>query len=179
MSEEKKSWYVLQFKPNAHKIAQRNLNQQKFETFLPLEEITKCQNKKFISSKRPLFPGYMFVSFDKEKNPWNKINSTFGVSKLLIFNYKPCVVPQTIIANIMSQCNSDGTLLPPKQFYKGDSVRLNSGPFNNFLAIIDSIEENQRIWVLINLIGKETRALVNTKKISVPNKILNSNNQRQ
>ena len=157
MSEDKKLWYVLQFKPNAHKIAQRNLSQQNFETFLPLEEVTKYKNRKFISSKRPLFPGYMFVSFDKEKTPWHKINCTFGVNKLLILNNKPCIIPRTVIASIMSQCNSEGVLLPPKQFCKGDSVSINSGPFSNFIATIEKYETDQRIWILMDLMGRKTK----------------------
>ena len=39
------SWYVVQFKPNSHKIALRNLQRQGFETFLPMHEVTRsyCQ----------------------------------------------------------------------------------------------------------------------------------------
>ena len=32
-------WSVLQFKPNAYKLAEHNLNQQKFKTFLPFEKL--------------------------------------------------------------------------------------------------------------------------------------------
>jgi len=35
-----KEWFILQFKPNAHHQANNNLNQQGFETFLPLNNIT-------------------------------------------------------------------------------------------------------------------------------------------
>ena len=40
-SEIIKSWAIVQFKPNAHKIAERNLKQQGMETFLPYENLTK------------------------------------------------------------------------------------------------------------------------------------------
>ncbi|MDA8751065.1 hypothetical protein N9M77_05910 [Planktomarina temperata] len=34
-------WYIVQFKPNSHKIAVSNLLRQGFETFLPMHEVTQ------------------------------------------------------------------------------------------------------------------------------------------
>ena len=33
-----KEWFILQFKANSHHQAAKNLNQQGFETFLPLHD---------------------------------------------------------------------------------------------------------------------------------------------
>ena len=74
------SWYIVQFKPNSHKIAVRNLQRQGFETFLPMHEVTRRTVVKFETVIRPLFAGYMFVACDPEKAPWRQINSTYGVS---------------------------------------------------------------------------------------------------
>ena len=38
MSKFSGLWSILQFKPNAHKLTERNFNQQKFKTFLPFEK---------------------------------------------------------------------------------------------------------------------------------------------
>tara|TARA_B100000780_G_scaffold142912_1_gene99988 strand:- start:75 stop:584 length:510 start_codon:yes stop_codon:yes gene_type:complete len=165
MSKISKLWAILQFKPNAYKLAERNLNQQDFETFLPFEEVTRYKNKQFISTQRPLFPGYMFVAFERENTPWHRINSTYGVSKLLTLNSEPYLVPNTLITDIMARCNQAGLLLPQKQFSKDDSVRLVSGPFDNFLATVESIDENQRVWILIDLMGQATRTLVKAEKL--------------
>ena len=48
-------WFLLQFKPNSHGIAESNLNRQGFDTFLPYEEITEYHNNKLKTIKRPLF----------------------------------------------------------------------------------------------------------------------------
>jgi len=165
MYEVSKLWTILQFRPNAHKLAERNLNRQGFETFLPFIEATKYKNKQIISTHRPLFPGYMFVAFEKEDTPWHKINCTYGVSKLLTLNSAPYLVPNTLIADIMARCNQARILLPQKQFSKDDTVRLVSGPFDNFLATVESIDENQRVWVLIDLMGQATRTLVKAEKL--------------
>ena len=56
------SWYIVQFKPNGHKIAVRNLQRQGFGTFLPMHEVTRRTVVKFETVIRPLFAGYMFVA---------------------------------------------------------------------------------------------------------------------
>jgi len=165
VSKFTKSWAIVQFKPNAHKLAERNLRQQRFETFLPFEEITKSKSGKFISIKRPLFPGYMFVACEKENIAWHKISCTYGVSKLLTFNHEPYLVSQALITAIMLRCNSAGVLLSQKQFSKDDRVLLVSGPFDNFVATVEAIDQNQRVWVLIDIMGQATRTLVQAEKL--------------
>lgn len=61
------TWFLAQLKPNSVKIAERNLKRQGFRTFLPVEEVTKRANSKFVTAVRPMFPGYIFVSFDATK----------------------------------------------------------------------------------------------------------------
>ena len=165
MTRNSKSWAILQFKPNAHKLAERNLNQQGFETFLPLEAIPKLQKQKYISIQRPLFPGYMFVAFEKKNTSWHKIKNTYGVSKLLTLNGEPYIVPDIIITGIMGQCNQSNVLHKKKIYLKGDRVQIMNGPFANFLATIDSTDKDQRVWALIDLMGQTTRVLVMNKKL--------------
>ena len=56
MSDIIKYWTILQFKPNAHKLAQRNLNQQGYETFLPFEEVVKKQKTTNDINTAPTIP---------------------------------------------------------------------------------------------------------------------------
>ncbi|MDB0073747.1 hypothetical protein N9F00_04115 [Planktomarina temperata] len=63
------SWYIVQFKPNSHKIAVRNLQRQGSETFLPMHEVTWRTVVKFETVIRPLFAGYMFVARRPRDSP--------------------------------------------------------------------------------------------------------------
>ena len=74
-----KEWFILQFKPNSHHQATKNLTRQGFETFLPLHDTTFRKSSRFINTVQPLFPGYMFIKFDEAETEWQKINSTYGV----------------------------------------------------------------------------------------------------
>ena len=92
------SWYIVQFKPNSHKIAVRNLERQGFDTFLPMHEVTRCTAAKFETVTSPPFRGYMFVACDLEKAQWRQLNSTYGVSRMLSFAEGPKPIPEALIA---------------------------------------------------------------------------------
>ena len=59
------TWFFAQFKPNCHRIAERNLERQGFQSLLPMQEETRRVRGKFTALMRPLFPGYLFVAFGK------------------------------------------------------------------------------------------------------------------
>ena len=163
------NWYLIQFKKNSHRIAERNLNKQGFETFLPLQDFTSRRRFKFISSIKPLFPGYMFVSIKSDGAPWYKINSTLGVSRLICQDGLPKRVPTEVVSGLISRCDSFGKLLPPVVLRSGDSVKIQSGALANFIAKVESIDSDRRIWVLMNLMGQTSRVQVPSEQIKLLN----------
>jgi transcriptional antiterminator RfaH len=152
-----KEWFVLQFKPNSHYQATKNLNRQEFETFLPLHDITLRKASRFVTITKPLFPGYMFVSFDKADTKWHKINNTYGVSRLLTYNSTLKSISSTFVDNLMKRYDSSGKLIPILKMRKGDKVKILEGPFANFIAQVEKYETEQRIWVLMDLMGRKTK----------------------
>ena len=95
-----KKWYIAQIKPNSYHSATQNLERQGFETFLPKMKITQKKENKFFFKNVYVFPGYMFVYFDPHIISWIKINSTYGVSKILTFNKKPAVISSDLILEL-------------------------------------------------------------------------------
>ena len=152
-----KKWFILQFKPNSHRLAKLNLHRQGFKSFLPMHEYTKFKYNRYVSNLRPLFPGYMFVAFNPESGPWKQINCTTGVSKLVSFGNQPKPVPLDLMSGLMSRCDADGKLLPSKRLNKGDTVEILMGPFANYIAKVETIDADQRVWVLMELMGQLTR----------------------
>ena len=160
-----KSWFLAQLKPNCAHIADRNLKQQGFRTFLPMEEGTQNRKGRFIPTLRPMFPGYLFVSFDIEGGLWRTICSTPGITRLVSFGNEPAMVPLDIVNQLMLRCDSAGKLLPPKMFKPGDQVRIASGPFVNFVTTINNIAPDQRVWVLMDIMGRQTRMAVGVDQL--------------
>ena len=151
-----KEWYILQFKSNSHHLAAKNLTQQGFETFLPLHDTTSRRTSRFINTSKPLFPGYMFIRFDKVESEWHKINSTYGVSHLITFNSILKSVPTIFVDHLMKRYDLSGKLLPIQKLKKGDQVTVLKGPFANFIATVEKYEADQRIWILMDLMGRKT-----------------------
>ena len=163
------NWYLIQFKRNSHRIAERNLNQQGFRTFLPLQDFTTRRRSKFLTRIKPLFPGYMFVRIKLDATPWHKINSTLGVSRLICYNGLPTKVPTEVVSGLISRCDGFGRLLPPTEVQSGDPVEIQSGALANFIAKVETIDSNRRIWVLLDIMGQITRVQVTSKQIKLLN----------
>ena len=152
-----KEWFILQFKSNSHHQATKNLNRQGFETFLPLHDTTFRKSSRFINTVQPLFPGYMFIAFDRAETNWHKINYTYGVSRLITFNSNLKSIPTTFVNSLMKRYDLSGKLLPIKKFKEGDQVKVLKGPFANFIATVEEYETDRRIWILMDLMGRKTK----------------------
>jgi len=154
-----KEWFILQYKPNAHHKAIKNLNRQGFETFLPLFDATARKLSRFVNTSIPLFPGYMFVRFDKAESEWHKINNSYGVSRLITFDSNLKSIPTSFVDHLMKRYDLSGKLIPIQKLKKGDHVTVLKGPFANFMATVEKYEADQRIWILMDLMGRKTKII--------------------
>ena len=152
-----KEWFILQFKSNSHHLAVKNLNRQGFETFLPLHDTTSRRLSRFVNTSKPLFPGYMFIKFDRAESEWHKINSTYGVSHLITFNSILKSIPTIFVDHLMERYDLSEKLLLIQKLKKGDQVTVLKGPFANFIATVEKYEADQRIWILMDLMGRKTK----------------------
>ncbi|MBN4046397.1 transcriptional activator RfaH [bacterium AH-315-P15] len=160
------SWYLAQIKPNSFRIAERNLKQQGFNVFNPTQNETRKRTGRFVSVVRPLFPGYLFLSFDPKSAPWRAINSTYGVSRLVTLGQTaPKPLPSKLIAGLMLRCDEAGRLLPTTVLQPGDEVRVMSGPFADFVTKVESIAADQRIWVLLDIMGRDAKVAVSAEAL--------------
>lgn len=161
------SWFLAQLKPNCANIADKNLRRQGFKTFLPMEEETRQRNGKFVTFTQPLFPGYIFVAFDVSRGRWRTVNSTHGITRLVSFGREPAAVPSELVSQLMQRCDEAGKVLPPQGLKPGDQVALTTGPFANFVAEVDKIAPDRRIWVLMDIMGGQTRVAVSAEQLRV------------
>jgi transcriptional antiterminator RfaH len=161
------SWYLVQCKPNAAKIAVRNLENQCFGTFLPLQEITKRKGKIFQRQIRQLFPGYLFVHLNPDQGPWRQVNSTLGVARLVRLGAKPSMVPHSIVEGLIAQCDDQSVLrqiseTKASELHAGNQAQVTQGPFSGFVATIADFEPNNRINVLIEIMGQTTKVAIDS-----------------
>ena len=159
------SWFLAQLKPNCHSIAAKNLDRQGFKSFLPMEEVGLTRNGRITTSVRPLFPGYIFVAFDAAREFWRKVNSTYGITRLVSFGNNPTVIPPDLVSQLMLRCDARGKLLSQRTLKPGDRVTLTKGPFANFLAEVENIAPDRRVWLLMDIMGAQTRVSARAEQL--------------
>ena len=99
----------------------------------------------------------MFVGFDPFIITWTKINSTYGISKILAFNKKPSEIRSDLILELKARHETKSITTQKENLQKGDSIKFNVGPFADLIAEVESVNENNRIWVLLELVGGHQR----------------------
>lgn len=163
--DENSRWFLAQLKPNGHQIAARNLDRQGFHYFLPMQEETRRRRGRFMNVLRPLFPGYIFIAFDPEKGLWRKINSTTGVARLVSFGKSPMPVPSELVSGLKARCDRKGKFLPDVTLAPGDAVQISQGPLAEFVATVEKLAPNNRIFVLLDIMGRRTRMSMHAENL--------------
>jgi transcriptional antiterminator RfaH len=102
----------------------------------------------------------LFVAFDKARGGWQAVNSTYGITRLVSAGKTPVEVPLNLVSQLMQRCDTTGKLLPPKLLSPGDQVIINKGPFVEFIATIEALASDRRVWVLLEFMGQKTRVAV-------------------
>ena len=160
------NWYLLQTKSNAHTTACNHLRRQGFDVFLPLIIRTTKKNGKFLDATTPLFPGYLFMGTSDDPIPWKSINGTRGVSAAVTLDgvYRP--VNRDIIEGLRCRCGHDSIIQRLNDIVPGDRMKIERGPFAEFICTVDDIQDDRRAWVLIDLLQQKTKSEVSLNDLS-------------
>jgi transcriptional antiterminator RfaH len=152
------AWYVALLKPNGFERAVTNLTRQGFETFMPMQKKTVRHARQLRDVFRPVFPGYVFIRFGQKHTDWRKINSTFGVSRLVSFRaQKPAAVPEGLMRALIKRCDEQSVLRPPDDLEAGEAVKMMSGSFAEFVGEIEAFVAADRLRILFDFMGQKTR----------------------
>ena len=154
------AWYVLQLKPGGLDRAQTNLARQRVQSFMPKRRCTTRRGGRLVDVSRPLFPGYLFIEVGRDAPAWRSINATYGVAKAVCLDPgRPVQIPGALIGALKAASSAEGEYVcDPDPFLPGEAVRVVAGPFANTLARIDAAPAHDRIFVLLNMMGRDVRA---------------------
>lgn len=164
---KEKAWYVAHLRPNGLSRAIVNLERQGFTTFAPYRKTRRLRQGAWQAARAPLFPGYVFVRFAVADGHWRAINNTFGVARLLAENARvPMALPADLIAGLRARCDGGGELLPSDQLMVGDEIRILSGPFAEYVTRIEEVESDERVRVMLQVLGRDVPASIETRIIA-------------
>jgi transcriptional antiterminator RfaH len=155
-------WYVVQTQINAEAKAARNLLRQGFEIYLPKYLKRRSHARKIEKVAAPLFPRYMFVQIDMATQRWRSIQSTFGVSHLVLQGSDPARVAPQVINSLKAREGEGGyvTLDKRPKFALGEKVRVLAGVFAENFGLFDGMADRERIAILLDLLGLKVRVSI-------------------
>jgi transcriptional antiterminator RfaH len=103
----------------------------------------------------PLFPGYAFVAIELQ---WHAARWCPCVINLIMDGAAPARVPDSVIAEIKSREVRGAVELPkPPGLRTGDRVKILAGPFAGHLGLYAGMKPRQRVEVLLQILGGQSR----------------------
>lgn len=147
-------WYVAESVPGKEQLAIDNLKQQAFHSLCPRFRTLRRHARRIDTVLAPLFPGYVFVRFDKVADAWRSINGTRGVKQLICSDRgTPQAMPERTMTELLSRCD-DGIVVPLRDDVRaGQTVRVVAGPFADRFARIETMDARGRVRVLLDMLG--------------------------
>jgi transcriptional antiterminator NusG len=169
-----RKWYVIhtysgyenKVRTNLEKrIASYGMENQIFQVLIPEEEEIEFKGGKRVISKKHIFPGYVLVEMIMNDEAWWVVRHTPGVTGFVGEGTKPIPLRQQEIEKILKYMGLIETR-PKINVQIGESVRVKSGPFENFDGIVkDIIPDRGKIRVNISMFGRETPVDLEFSKI--------------
>src|SRR5580700_10845611 len=156
------TWHVVQVHPHAESKAQMHLVRQGFGTYLPryLKRRRHARRTEIVAA--PLYPSYLFVTFNPLIHRWRSIQSTVGVARLVCNGESPAAIDDAIINGLKSRENAQGFIQLERrpQFAAGDKVRVREGVFSDCLGLFDGMSDRDRVAILLDLLGRKVRVVL-------------------
>ena len=108
----------------------------------------------------PLFPGYIFVIFDSERDRWHSINGTIGVCRLLTALKQPIPIPADVVQALVGAIDASGCVGLGVDLRVGQAIRIVAGPFAGGLGVLQRLDGKGRVRVLLNIMGGQAPLMI-------------------
>ena len=101
-------WFVAQTLHHREKLAALHLSAQGFRNFLPRFRKTVRHARQLREVIAPVFPSYIFLILDPERDRWRSINGTFGVARLVSAHGRPVPLPSGTVEAMIAAMDQSG-----------------------------------------------------------------------
>ncbi len=156
------AWYAVLCKPRREALAEANLLNQGYRVYLPRLATQRRRDGRWIDIVEPLFPRYLFITSGRAQQGFAPVRSTPGASGLVRFGGQAAAVPETVIDALRArQDPGSGACARRSVFQPGAAVEFRSGPFAGLEGVFEVEAGEDRVFVLLEFLGK-----VNKLKVS-------------
>ena len=160
-----KDWYVIhtyagyenKVKANLEKrVESMNMEENIFRVIVPMENEVQIKGGKRKITPRKVYPGYVLVEMNLTDTSWYVVRNTPGVTGFVGTGAKPVSLHAEEAEKILAQMGYMENRIKVN-FSLGESVRIISGPFENFVGSVDEIfAEKGKMRVSVSMFGRET-----------------------
>jgi transcriptional antiterminator RfaH len=158
-------WAAVNTQPHRERVALDNLERQGFSTYCPFIRRRRSHARRVEEVLRPLFPGYLFVNVGSGQDCWRPILSTYGVRTLVRCGDRPSQVDARFIHALQAR-EVDGAIVRPAVPYRiGQQVQVVAGPCDGLVATILSLDERDRVTVLLDLMSRRVKAHLDSAQV--------------
>ena len=140
-------WAVAQTEPRQEHLARIWLMRSGYETYQPR---LRDRHGRIM----PLFPSYLFVRI---VSSWYPVLWTPRVVRVLMDGEQPASVPDVVLLKLRRREVGGFVKLPRKTWRIGQRVRVMRGIFIGHIALYDGQSGDQRVRVLLELLGQQSR----------------------
>ena len=165
MAGNQKSWFVVHTYSGYEERVKKNLEQRiKYmdsggeisDVVIPTEVEIEVKDGQRRNVNKKILPGYILVQMEMSDQSWNIVRNTPGVTGFVGSGNKPTPLEEGEVSQILKQMEAEAPRVRVG-FRKGQSVRVTSGPFIDFVGVVDEISVDKgKVKVLLSLFGRET-----------------------
>ena len=165
-------WYAVQCQPNRERTAAFHLANQGFSVFLPLREKARRHARRIDTVRVPLFPGYLFVCLDLDRDRWRSIGGTIGVVRLVMHGERPSPAPYGVVESLIEACNDEQIFHWQCELKPGQEIRVINGPFAELFGQLETMTDSGRLRVLLNIMGGQRPVLLPAEQVVAADSLL-------
>ncbi len=162
-------WYAAYAKPRMELWARSNLWEREFEVYLPQYRKTRRHARRIDEVTVPLFPRYLFVHADLERQSLRSIATAPGVESVVTFGNRPAGIDDRIIAEIRGREDEHGLVAMDcleERFRRGQALRINAGALRDYTGLFEAQDDKHRVVLLLGLLGRQVRVRVPLEQVS-------------
>jgi transcription elongation factor/antiterminator RfaH len=146
-------WFLVHTQPRSERKAEMHLAAQGFRAHLPQIQKTIRHARQLRTVRAPLFPRYMFLILDLGRDRWLSVRSTVGVSSLFTCEDRPVPVPSGVVEALIARTDEANLTRFDAGLTTGQTVRILSGPFADFVGTLERLDAAGRVRVLLTMMG--------------------------
>jgi transcription antitermination factor NusG len=156
-------WFALRVRSRHEKVVDTLLQGKRIETLLPVYRCRRVYNGRKHEVEMPLFPGYIFSSFDPERRL--PILTTTGIVGVVGIGRIPQPLDESEVANIRRIVESGLESQPWPFLQVGQQVSMGEGPLTGVTGILQKHRKAHRLVVSMTLLQRSVAVEVETEWI--------------